>query len=226
MNCPSCGAAMAAQSLDGQLGATVDVDVCAACRVIWFDRYESLQLAPASTIRLFKLIADRDRTAPAPVREPKKCPRCDIRLLPTHDRQRNTPFSYWRCPREHGRLIGFFDFLREKDFVRPLSPEQLAELRRNVQTINCSNCGAPVDLVHDSACSHCGTPLSMIDLTQIADMAAQTRQAGAPADGGAPAKTVDIDALFEAIKAAHVQEPRSAPGLLDAGFDLIARWLS
>ncbi len=51
-----------------------------------------------------------------------------------------------RCPGRHGRLITFFNFLREKNFIRPLSAAQIEELRQNVRTVNCSNCGAPIDL--------------------------------------------------------------------------------
>ena len=44
----------------------------------------------------------------------------------------------------------FVNFLLEKDFVHPLSPEQLEELRqRHIQVISCSTCGAPVDLSAD-----------------------------------------------------------------------------
>ena len=54
-----------------------------------------------------------------------------------------------------------FDFLREKNFVRPLSADQLTALRQNVQSVNCSNCGAPIDLAKTSACGHCGSPLEV-----------------------------------------------------------------
>ena len=57
-----------------------------------------------------------------------QCPRCRGRLRLTHDRQRNTSFTYLRCRNGHGRLTTFFDFLREKDFVKPLTAQQLADL--------------------------------------------------------------------------------------------------
>ena len=88
-----------------------------------------------------------------------------------------TRFSYLKCPNDHGRLTTFFDFLREKDFIRPLTPEQLQELRQNVQTVNCSNCGAPVDVARASACGHCGSPLSMLDLQQAAALVEQLQRA-------------------------------------------------
>ena len=46
-----------------------------------------------------------------------------------------------------------------------------------MQTVNCSNCGAAIDLARDSSCSHCGTPLSMLDLNQIEAMATHLRRA-------------------------------------------------
>jgi len=30
------------------------------------------------------------------------------------------------------------DFLREKDFIHPLSPQQINELRKNIQIVKCS----------------------------------------------------------------------------------------
>src|SRR6476619_6323709 len=105
MQCPGCGTAMRRLTVEAVLGATVEIDVCSQCRAFWFDPFESIHLTPASTLQPF----------PAACR----CPRCGTRLLPTHDRQRNTPFEYLRCERGHGRFTRFNDFLREKDFVRP-----------------------------------------------------------------------------------------------------------
>ena len=80
---------------------------------------------------------------------------------------RGTRFHYFRCPREHGRLITVAEFLREKSFVRPLGPGELAELRAKVRMIQCSSCGAPVDLGAGSACGHCRAPVSMLDPKQV-----------------------------------------------------------
>src|SRR5262245_30091310 len=159
---------MTTETLEKRLGgATIDIDYCAPCRVIWFDRYEDLQLSPAATLKMFGIIADRSAASGAPLPGVARCPRCRRTLLKTHDLQRSTPFQYWRCD-AHGRLMTYIDFLREKDFVRPLTPQQLSELRENVQTINCSNCGGTIDLAKDSVCRHCGSAISMLDLKQMA----------------------------------------------------------
>jgi hypothetical protein len=92
-------------------------------------------------------------------------------------------FEYRRCPQGHGRLTSFFNFLREKDFVRPLSAAQLAELRKNVQSVNCSNCGRPSTWCNGSACGHCGSPLSMLDLGQAGALVTKLREASTPGAG-------------------------------------------
>jgi len=231
MQCPGCAATMTALTLDGHLGTKVDLDLCAACQVIWFDRLESLRLSPGATLSLFRTIGERKQTSPPPLGDPLKCPRCDLRLLLTNDRQRNTPFRYRRCAREHGRLITFFDFLREKDFVRPLSARQIAELRASVQTVNCSNCGAPIDLAQASACAHCSTPLSMLDLNQIEVMAAHLRRADEAS------RTIDpmlpermkrekeaVESLFAALRADEGGARPGSTGLVEMGLRLFSNW--
>ena len=223
---------MTALTLDGHLGTKVELDLCAACQVIWFDRLESLRLSPGATLSLFRTIGERKQTSPPPLGDPMKCPRCDLRLLLTNDRQRNTPFRYRRCAREHGRLITFFDFLREKDFVRPLSARQIAELRASVQTVNCSNCGAPIDLAQASACAHCSTPLSMLDLNQIEVMAAHLRRADEAS------RTIDpmlpermkrekeaVESLFAALRADEGGARPGSTGLVEMGLRLFSNWL-
>jgi Zn-finger nucleic acid-binding protein len=177
MNCPRCAQAMQLHMLDAHLGREVEVDICTPCQSIWFDTRENVQLTPGATLSVFRLIGERVGRAQVEDREVVKCPRCNGRLRRAHDMQRATRFEYFRCPNAHGRLIGFFDFLKEKDFVKPLSPQQIAELRRNVQSVNCSNCGAPVDLAKGTECGHCGSPLSMLDLNQAERLIAQLQQA-------------------------------------------------
>jgi hypothetical protein len=226
MNCPGCAAEMSHLALGGRLGTTVDIDVCAACRAIWFDHFEALQLTPAATLTVFGVISEPDGRPTAPFPTALHCPRCHARLLLTHDLQRSTPFQYWRCDGGHGRLIGFVDFLREKDFVRPLTPQQLDELRQNIQTINCSNCGAAIDLVKDSVCAHCGSAVSMLDLQHMARTVGQLKAAASgsqAADGPAPRGPGDIEALVRAFKAAGRTD--SPPGLIETGLGLLSRLL-
>jgi len=233
MKCPGCDCPMVAETLDGHLGRPVTIDLCIACHVFWFDQNESLQLAPRSTLRLFRVIGEHASVKHGPIATEPRCPRCGSRLVLTHDKQRNTPFQYWRCDRRHGRLIGFFDFLREKDFIRPLSPEQIEELRRNVQTVNCSNCGAPIDLARASACGHCGSPLSMLDGEQAQRLVGQLKQvdrAEREVDPMLPLKLARATREVEATFATLEHGPNwfgevSQSGLVGAGLIAFARWL-
>lgn len=167
MQCPGCSHEMASQTLEGHYGRPVGLDSCAGCGAFWFDTHESIVLTPGSVLRLFTLIHDKGAEPRPPLPDTLACPRCRGRLARTADLQRGTRFHYWRCPADHGRFITFAEFLREKDFVRPLAPAELAELRRHVQMIRCSSCGAPVDLATGSVCGHCRAPVSMLDPDQV-----------------------------------------------------------
>jgi hypothetical protein len=182
MNCPNCSGAMDPMKLKGHQGKGVEIDMCWQCHAFWFDRFESLHLAPASTLQLMKLIGERGGSAPATLSAEMKCPRCARKLLPTQDMQRNTRFNYFRCSNSpgHGRLTRFVEFLREKDFIRPLSAQQVAELREHIQIVNCSHCGAAIDLASSSGCPHCGSPVSMLDMKQPEQMLAQLRALAQP----------------------------------------------
>ena len=50
---------MTALTLEAALGETVSIDLCASCQAFWFDQHESLQLAPGSTLKLFRLIGEQ-----------------------------------------------------------------------------------------------------------------------------------------------------------------------
>ena len=170
MDCPGCGAPTTVVTLDGRQQARVDVDLCASCQALWFDHLESLQLSPGAVLKLFGIIAEH-QAADRPFPRPLRCPRCGLPLLLTHDLQRQTTFEYWRCDREHGRFITFLQFLREKNFITAPSSDELKALRDGMGTINCTSCGAPIDLGRGAVCSHCGSVLSMIDLKQIQETA-------------------------------------------------------
>ena len=168
---------MVEQQLDAHHGRPIVIDLCHPCQAFWFDTHESPSLTPGSTLTLFRTIGE-NVARPTPSRaDLAKCPRCRARLRRTHDMQRATRFEYLSCPHGHGRLTTFFDFLREKNFIRPLTSEQIGELRRNIQNVNCSNCGGPIDLTRGAACGHCGSPVSMLDMQQAETLVAQLREA-------------------------------------------------
>ena len=96
--------------------------------------------------------------------------------MATQDVQRSTRFSYWRCPHRHGRFTPFVQFLREKNFVRALSPAELATLKLHVRTVRCSGCGAPVDLGRDMVCRYCRGSVEALD-PDVVETTCSTRYA-------------------------------------------------
>jgi Zn-finger nucleic acid-binding protein len=166
-SCPSCAAPMHRQSFARRPDGAVELDLCFACQSMWIDQYESSQLSPGGTIELFRLIHERDSHSARPVSDSAQCPLCVKRLILTHDIQRTNRFVYYRCPERHGRLITFYHFLREKQFVRSLSGAEIMRLQATVKTVRCSSCGAPVNVEKDAACAYCHAPLSILDADAV-----------------------------------------------------------
>ncbi len=168
MNCPGCHVEMLTLDFERALIGRVSIDFCFPCQLIWFDGHEATELSPGGVIEVFKAFDAHHAEARNPLTSLLDCPRCTSRLQLTQDVQRTTHFSYFRCPYGHGRLSPFMQFLREKNFIRPLSGAELASLKAKVRSIQCSNCGAPVDLEHESACTYCHTPISILDPEAVA----------------------------------------------------------
>jgi endogenous inhibitor of DNA gyrase (YacG/DUF329 family) len=152
---------MASMLLDSTIGTKLRVNACAACSLLWFDGASDTRLAPASVVAVFKTIAAGGERPQ--IRPELRCPDCGGALAFIHDLLRQTRFTYWRCAADHGHLIGYSQFLLEKNFIRPPSSEELARLRATVREITCSQCGAPIDLATDSSCPFCHAPVTLID---------------------------------------------------------------
>ena len=162
-NCPGCGVSMQRRDFERKPLGRVELDICFECQVIWFDQYESAQLTPGSVLELFRQIHENEAREERRVPEGVRCPVCSRALLYTQDVQRTNRIVYHRCPDGDGRLSTFFQFLREKNFVRSLSPAEIDQLRMTVRQVRCSSCGAPVDLERGTACSFCRAPISILD---------------------------------------------------------------
>jgi len=153
---------MSAQRFARKLGGEIALDLCFFCQGIWFDDYESLQLAPGGVIDLFKLIHVHRDDQRLPLSSPLRCPRCNEPLIQSQDRVKSGLFNYQRCG-QHGRFITFGQFMIEKGFVRQLSGAEIKELSVRIGVIRCSGCGAPVDIRKESACGHCRAPIAILD---------------------------------------------------------------
>ena len=217
-------------TLDGRLATHITVDVCTACQSFWFDQHTSLQLSPASTLKLMKFIGEHSSTTKPTLSGVLHCPRCPGQLSLAHDMVGNMRFTYWTCANGHGKFIGFFDFLKEKKFIHALSPQEIQQLKLTVQTVNCSSCGASIDLQNNSACPYCHSPISMLDMKQQQQMLAQLQDAASPrpVNPTLPLQlamaTERTSALFDTHDDQWWQDAGSGD-LVQAGLKLVARWI-
>ena len=180
----------------------IEISACAPCHLFWFDKLESVRLTPRSVLDVFTFIG-RAGSARNTLSGQFKCPICSKALALTHDLQRTTRFTYWRCRNDHGQLITFHHFLREKNFIRSPSTAELAKLRATVRQVACSQCGAPIDLAAASACAHCASPVALIDPDGVARALSDLTGASAvpaaadPQAMRARLSDAQIDAIFD-----------------------------
>jgi hypothetical protein len=208
---------MARESLERKPVGEVDLDICFDCHGIWFDQYESARLTPGAVLSLFRMIHEHRDAPRHTVADILRCPACRAKLALTHDIQRTNRIAYYRCPEGHGRFTTFFQFLREKNFVRSLTGAEIDRLKAHVAQVRCSGCGAPVDLGRDSQCTYCRSPISILDAeavkTTIAELDERERRR----------KTIDPAAAVEGLlagkrferKLARIEGRRTLPGPLD-----------
>jgi hypothetical protein len=146
----------------------VELDLCDPCQAIWFDAYESSALTPGAVMSLFEAIHKRKQDQPRPLADDCRCPTCRRALVLTHDLQRSNRLTYYRCPEGHGRLSTFYQFLREKNFIRSLTRGEIEKLRASVQQVRCTSCGGPVNLERDAQCTFCRAPIAILDADAVA----------------------------------------------------------
>ena len=197
---------MAPLSLSGKLHGTVELDLCFTCQGIWFDRWESEQVAPGGIVDLFRLIHEHRDDLRLPLADPLHCPRCGDKLLRGLDMTKSGRFTYHRCLQDHGRFTVFAEFMIEKGFVRQLSPMEIKELASRIHTVRCTGCGAPVDITKDAACTHCRAPIAILDPEAVEQALATYHQAEVKRTRRDP------NALAEAVLMAERQKSQRQAG--------------
>ena len=168
---------MRSLTLARQPAGSLALHLCATCQALWFDAGESQLLTPGATIDLFRAINEAKSEQYQPLPSLMHCPRCDTALEFTHDLQRTTHFTYYRCQWGHGRFTPFVQFLLEKNFIRPLAPHEIDRLRAEAKTIRCSGCGAPVDLSQTAVCPYCRAPIMVLDADAVTKTLGELSQA-------------------------------------------------
>jgi len=209
---------MDAPSFERLYGRRLTIDVCHHCQCLWFDDREFLQMTPGATLQLVASVAEDKELTRQPWAAAPRCPRCSRPLAETHDLQRSTRFTYYRCPAGDGRFITYYQFLRAKNFVRPLSEEEVRELRTRIQQINCANCGGPVNIERDAVCGFCRTPLAIIDPDQVRKTIEHLKEAAEEKKGVDP--TLPVSLAMERLRAERAFAESSATSRRPAAVDL------
>jgi len=164
--CPRCAAPMAHLSLAGRM-APVLVDHCTACRLVWFDSLESVQLAGLGWVALLRELQQPASSTQAEAASALPCPVCRTALKPVHNRTRFGRFPALECTRCRGHLHSHSGLLAERGLVRPLLPSERRALIEEKRRLCCLNCGAPSE-GRSEDCSYCLSPLVMFDLPRLA----------------------------------------------------------
>ena len=209
---------MDAPSFERLYGRRLTIDVCHHCQCLWFDDQEFLQMTPGATLQLVASVAEDKELTRQPWAAAPRCPRCARPLAETHDLQRSTRFTYYRCPAGDGRFITYYQFLRAKNFVRPLSEEEVRELRTRIQQINCANCGGPVNIERDAVCGFCRTPLAIIDPDQVRKTIEHLKEAAEEKKGVDP--TLPVSLAMERLRGERAFAESSASSRRPAAVDL------
>ncbi len=186
LRCPRCASLMAHLLLAGRHDKVVEIDHCSACRLVWFDPLESVQLAGLGWVALLRTLQQGAGLALPPARagEPG-CPRCSAALKQVHNRSRFGLFAALECPRGHGHLHSHSGLLAERGLVRSLLPAERKALLERSRHLDCLNCGAPADGSRGD-CRHCGSALVLIDLPRLAHALCFSPHDEAPRAEGLP----------------------------------------
>ena len=234
MFCPRCTAPMRVQQVTGLGGKPVSLDLCLPCQSIWFDGFESSKLSPASTLALFRIVGEHAEARRQVHRDRAQCPRCDARMSQASDLSRGARFEYLKCPANHGRFMNFYNFLREREFLRPMTREEFDELRTHVKSLPCSNCGVAIDLMSHTACQACSAGLNTLDLAAAGRLISQLQQASREGQGLDPAlarsleaRRDDASAVFDGFTPTDQwYRDAASAGLVGAGIMAVARFLT
>lgn len=174
---------------------------------------------------LFRMLHEHRDDARHSVQAANMCPRCSVKLQLQHDIGKGGRFSYYSCPARHGRLTPFSEFLKEKQFVRELTPAEKSRVRAEVKSVRCSGCGAPVDVNEDFVCGHCASPISVLDADAVEKTLKELHQADAARQGDPAEKEERARALaaMERFRTNPYDDPRyAAPRGTGLGADLLS----
>ena len=154
-------------ALPGHYGRSVELDLCRACHLVWFDQTETAQLNGPALLELIGQMAAAQTLPHELLRAEAGCARCGGALKTVHNQSRWGRSLQLECTKGHGAYQSFAQFLQEKGLLRPMSRIDRAKLVDARGHIDCVNCGAALGR-DDEQCSHCLSVPSLLDVARLA----------------------------------------------------------
>ena len=167
LDCGNCRAPMQRLGLAGHYGATVELDVCASCDLVWFDGTETARLNGPGLLELIGTMAAAYDLPYQPLSAATRCPRCAGPVKTVHNQSRWGRSVQLQCLKRDGAYQSFAEFLEEKGLLRPMSRLDRAKLLRDRGRIDCVNCGAAIGK-DDERCPYCTSVPSLLDVARLA----------------------------------------------------------
>ena len=168
LQCGNCRATMQRVTLPSHYGMPVELDLCAACHLVWFDSTEGARLGGQSLLTLIGQMAQAQSHPHEVLRAEVRCPRCSRSVTTVHNQTRWGQSLQLAClANRHGAYQSFAEFLQENGLLRPMSLPDRNKLLARTGRIHCVNCGAAVGL-HDELCPYCRSVPSLLDVARLA----------------------------------------------------------
>jgi hypothetical protein len=172
--CTHCGQPMRNLVLDAHYQGKVEVHVCAACTLIWFDGTESTRLAGPGLIDLIRVIhtAMQGERPLQPFPHALNCPVCREPLKRVVNTSTHGCTTQLECSAQHGHYQSFAFFLAEKGFFRPFTWADVKAAAAAGKRLQCVNCGAGLANELHEECPYCKSTVGLVDaarLTKVID---------------------------------------------------------
>jgi protein-arginine kinase activator protein McsA len=176
--CPNCRASLRALTLAGHYGRWVEVEVCEPCHLLWFDGFESVNIAALGVLTLVREVVRSHERTHTQTSATLACPSCTGGLRLVRDKTRFGETLQHRCTLGHGSAQTFAQYLAEKGVLRTLSRAEVVSLMSSAKAsegalpskaLFCVNCGAmhrPTRSVQ-SSCHYCGSAFLALDMAGL-----------------------------------------------------------
>lgn len=158
---------MRALQLQGHYGKTVEIDLCPACHLVWFDSIEPARLAGAGLLALVGEMAAAQQLPHHALAGQPPCPRCRGPVRAAHNLTRWGRSLHLECQQRHGAWQSFREFLAEKGLLRAQTSADRQRALQRDGALRCVNCGGDFGPA-DTLCPWCTSTPALVDVARLA----------------------------------------------------------